>query len=397
MNDSLELVHTVKSSRGISISASSAGQIAACPGSYWLSRLNDMPIFHRSTDTKLSDAGTQLHADVENAVASCAGASKTFDEFRNALLNWSGSSEVMEVIKPIHTVAWQWYLSLRRKYPRKRLKFAVMVEPRIWAQMELPVSGQADLLVWEGSTDSVLIADYKSGFNAKDATPQLECLSSLAMHGEIRTVTHGRFERAVSVRAVGIVKQIDGKTYGVREDTDGKAILSKYHPDELSSAVANRGSHIEPGDHCTFCPAMHLCPVMSMTVRGLPEMQKSIMGTELTKENVEAVYRGSKAAEAIKDWFSQRLKSGYPVPGRKLTNPSPQAALTDPAKALKVLEDWTSSNGDSVAELRDRLQPRKYDEKAIIGELTRIVTEVPEAAELIVTVPGSPSNIAAKE
>lgn len=397
MSDTLQLVQTVKSSRGISISASSAGRIAECPGSYWLSRLNDMPWFHRSTDTKLTEAGTQLHADVENAVGLCAGASKTFDEFRNALLNWSGPAEVGEVLKPIYTVAWQWYLSLRRKYPRKRLKFAVMVEPRIWAQMELPVSGQADLLIWEESTDSVLIADYKSGFNAKDATPQLECLSSLAMFGEIRTVTYGRLDRAASVRAVGIVKQIDGKTYGVREDTDGKALLSKYHPDELSSAVASRGSHIEPGDHCAFCPAMHLCPIMSMAVRGQAEMQKSIMDLELTREKVEAVYRGSKAAEAMKDWFSQRLKSGYPVPGRKLTNPSDQSALTDPAKALKILEDWTSGNGDSVAELRDRLQPRQYDEKAILKELASIVTEVPEAAELIVTVPGNPSNIAAKE
>lgn len=356
-----------------------------------------MPWFHRSTDTKLSEAGTQLHADVEHAVATCAGSAATFDGFRNALLNWSGTNDVMEVLKAVYTVTWQWYLGLRRRFPRKKLKFSVMVEPRIWAQMELPVSGQADLIIWEEASSSVLILDYKSGFNAKDATPQLECLRALAMHGEIRLVSGGWLNRAVNVRAVGIVKQIDGKTFGIREDLDGSVVQVKYHPSDLSTTVASRGSMISPGDHCTFCPAMHLCPLMSMTVRGMCETQKSICSLELTRERVEAVYLGAKAAEAMKNWFSQRMKAGFHVPGRKLTNPSHQAALTDAGKALKILEDRAARNGDSIAELRDRLHPRAYNEKAILADLTQIVTEEPAAAELIVTVPGQPSNIGAKE
>lgn len=390
--------YPIRSDRGISINASAAGRIKACPSSYWLSRLNDMPWFKRNTDTKLSVAGTEVHAESEQLIAGCAWGAKSVTLFCDALDSTSVESDAGNIAHAVSRVIRAWHSGIRGMNPRKKLEFTVTVEPRFWMNLAIPVSGQADLVIWESVTREMLIFDYKSGANAKDAAPQLSCLSGLAVMGEAGLSEGVAIGGARHVRAVGIVKAINGNQYRVREDfTDRSAEASVWNPGVLADAVVSGVGTIAPGEHCGFCPAMHLCPVMQSTMKALPEIEGSIATTALTRELVDAVYLGADAAEATKQWFTQRLKSGYEVPGRRLTRPSPMYAVTNVSDAIKLLEERCAEMGDNLNDLRNRLAPRVPNEKLVLKELESILAEDDRAAELIVSVPGNAANIRAKE
>jgi hypothetical protein len=322
---------------------SSAKRVINCPGSVALAQR--MP---PSPSSSYADEGTLLHRVIEQYL------SGAIDSFEAALGDTEGTAELTEALiseKLVPALA-----TLDTIDPDNAMDYAL--EAQVSFGPRIPgVFGSVDLIGKIGRRAIVL--DWKFG-------------SGVMVRAEENA--QGLFYAAAAMRTPALAWAF--------EDTDEIEIIIVQPPHvdrwvttfarvgkferQLSAAIKKAlkpNATINPGDHCRWCPAKAICPVLTHEV------------TRSLKRSVQALDRTAIAdylakADLVEQWISdlralafQTLEAGEEIPGYKLVPKRGTRKWADEAQAVA----WAQSEGVepyepkmlSPAQLEKMLKPLK--------------------------------------
>ena len=298
------------------VGGSTAKRVINCPGSVKLCQ--QVP---PKPSSKYADEGTLLH----NVMAEILGSDK---ELRHVLdMEYNGITLTGDLIDSKVRPAME---AINEIDPEARLEFAV--EQSVGFDDFLPdVFGSCDLIGRLG--DRAIILDWKFGDGvAVEAEENAQLLFYTA--AAIRTPSLSWvFDGAKEIECI-IVQPPSIKRWVTSFDR------VRQFERELAYAVKQSekpNATLKVGDHCRWCAAKPICPLMTGAVdRALQTQIK-----ELDAEQLSAML---ERANVLEQWISdlrglamQVLESGNPVPGYKLVAKRATRKWVDEEQAKQVL------------------------------------------------------------
>lgn len=208
-------------------------------------------------------------------------------------------------------------------------------------------TGMADVIAVDGKR--ALVIDYKTGRAEVPLAKDNAQLVSLAV------LVH-RFYGVEEVQ-VAIVQPWAGKPTVADFGGNALTLAHGWLMESLERAKNSTEDDINPGDHCTYCKAAHVCPktrkmalqeverIDPASIAGLPaKEQASAMWARalaLTPAQHIAAYRGleiiGRYAAKVKSTFRQRVEAGE-IPGFTIETKLGNREITDAQKAFTALE-----------------------------------------------------------
>ena len=299
------------------VGGSTAKRVMACPGSVKL--VQQMP---EKPSSKYADEGTLLH----NVIAEILTTDRTPESYLGTV--YEGITLDRDLIDAKLRPALD---ALNDIDPNKEMEYAV--EQVVGFDTALPgVFGSADLIGRLGNRAIVLDWKFGSGV-AVDVEENAQAMFYAA--AAMRTpATMWAFQGATEIECI-IVQPPSVKRW--------VTYPSRIASFELELVLAVRGAMLSDaplssGDHCRWCAAKPICPVMTGAVdRALKNKLHAIDAAQI------GVYL--KQAELLEAWISgvnelayQMLDEGLSVPGYKLVPKRSTRKWIDDEVALEALE-----------------------------------------------------------
>ena len=299
------------------VGGSTAKRVMACPGSVKL--VQQMP---PKPSSKYADEGTLLH----NVIAEILTTDRTPESYLGTV--YEGITLDQDLIDAKLRPALD---ALNEIDPNKEMEYAV--EQVVGFDTALPgVFGSADLIGRLGNRAIVLDWKFGSGV-AVDVEENAQAMFYAA--AAMRTpATMWAFQGVTEIECI-IVQPPSVKrwvTYPSRIASFERELVLAVRGAMLSDAP------LSSGDHCRWCAAKPVCPVMTGAVdRALKNKLHAIDAAQI------GVYL--KQAELLEAWISgvnelayQMLDEGLSVPGYKLVPKRSTRKWIDDDKALAALE-----------------------------------------------------------
>jgi len=299
------------------VGGSTAKRVMACPGSVKL--VQQMP---PKPSSKYADEGTLLH----NVIAEILTTDRTPESYLGTV--YEGITLDQDLIDAKLRPALD---ALNEIDPNKEMEYAV--EQVVGFDTALPgVFGSADLIGRLGNRAIVLDWKFGSGV-AVDVEENAQAMFYAA--AAMRTpATMWAFQGVTEIECI-IVQPPSVKrwvTYPSRIASFERELVLAVRGAMLSDAP------LSSGDHCRWCAAKPICPVMTGAVdRALKNKLHAIDAAQI------GVYL--KQAELLEAWISgvnelayQMLDEGLSVPGYKLVPKRSTRKWIDDDKALEALE-----------------------------------------------------------
>jgi hypothetical protein len=304
------------------VGGSTAKRVIACPGSVAL--VLQMP---PKPSSSYADEGTLLHNTIADILLGnvtpeeCIGATYAGVTLDQALFD----AKLRPALDALNEVD-----------PDEKMEFDV--EVRVGFGDRLPgVFGSTDVVGRIG--DRAIVLDWKFGSGVAvdvEENPQLMFYAAAAM----RTPEAAwAFEGAKEVECI-IVQPAHAPYHIKRWVTDVGRILNFER--ELFAAVKaalQPDAPLAAGDHCRWCAAKPICPVMTGAA-------KRALQTSLKNLDLDEVAQYLKDADLLEQWIAdlralahQALDEGLAVPGFKLVQKRATRKWIDETKALDVLVD----------------------------------------------------------
>ena len=299
------------------VGGSTAKRVISCPGSVAL--VQQMP---PKPSSKYADEGTLLH----NVIAEILTTDRTPESYLGTV--YEGITLDQDLIDAKLRPALD---ALNEIDPNKEMEYAV--EQVVGFDTALPgVFGSADLIGRLG--DRAIVLDWKFGSGvAVDVEENAQAMFYAA--AAMRTpATMWAFQGVTEIECI-IVQPPSVKrwvTYPSRIASFERELVLAVRGAMLSDAP------LSSGDHCRWCAAKPVCPVMTGAVdRALKNKLHAIDAAQI------GVYL--KQAELLEAWISgvnelayQMLDEGLSVPGYKLVPKRSTRKWIDDDKALEALE-----------------------------------------------------------
>jgi len=303
------------------VGGSTAKRVIACPASVKLAQ--QMP---PKPSSKYADEGTLLH----NIMDAVLMDNRAPDEFIGNELN--GVAVTAELIEAKVTPA---LAALDEIDPDKRMDFEC--ETIVGFGDALPdVFGSADLIGRIGSRAIVLDWKFGDGVDVPvEENPQAMFYAAAAM----RTPdVQWAFLGASEIECV--IVQPTARTPVKRWVTTPDRIRV-FERDLFAAVKAALGPKpdMAAGDHCRWCPAKPICPLLTGSVDRALQAQIKALDAPLIGEMLSK-------ADLLEQWITdlralafQMLQAGGTVPGYKLVPKRATRQWADPEKARAALED----------------------------------------------------------
>jgi hypothetical protein len=304
------------------VGGSTAKRVIACPASVKLAQ--QMPEGRRSS--KYADEGTLCH----NIMDAVLMDNRKPEEFIGTTLNDVAVTAELIEAKVLPALA-----ALDEIDPDKRMDFEC--ETIVGFGEALPdVFGSADLIGRVGTRAIVLDWKFGDGVDvAVEENPQAMFYAAAAMRTD---AAKWAFDGATEIECV--IVQPTARTPVKRWLTTPARILAFER--ELFAAVrAAMGPKpaMVSGDHCRWCPAKPICPLLTGSAERALQAQIKALDAPMIGEMLGK-------ADLLEQWIAdlralafQMLEQGGVVPGYKLVPKRATRQWVDPEKARAALED----------------------------------------------------------
>jgi hypothetical protein len=304
------------------VGGSTAKRVIACPASVKLAQ--QMPEGRRSS--KYADEGTLCH----NIMDAVLMDNRKPEEFIGTTLNDVAVTAELIEAKVLPALA-----ALDEIDPDKRMDFEC--ETIVGFGEALPdVFGSADLIGRIGTRAIVLDWKFGDGVDvAVEENPQAMFYAAAAMRTD---AAKWAFDGATEIECV--IVQPTARTPVKRWLTTPARILAFER--ELFAAVrAAMGPKpaMVSGDHCRWCPAKPICPLLTGSAERALQAQIKALDAPMIGEMLGK-------ADLLEQWIAdlralafQMLEQGGVVPGYKLVPKRATRQWVDPEKARAALED----------------------------------------------------------
>jgi hypothetical protein len=303
------------------VGGSTAKRVIACPASVKLAQ--QMP---PKPSSKYADEGTLLH----NIMDAVLMDSRKPEEFIGAELNGVVVTAELIEAKVLPALA-----ALDEIDPDKQMEYEC--ETIVSFGEALPdVFGSADLI--GRKVNRAIVLDFKFG-DGVDVVVEENPQAMFYAAGGMRTpAAQWAFEGVDEIECV--IVQPTART-PVKRWVTTPARIRAFERDLFAAVKAALGPKpdMAAGDHCRWCPAKPICPLLTGSVdRALQAQIKALdaplIGEMLTK------------ADLLEQWITdlralafQMLQAGGTVPGYKLVPKRATRQWVDPEKARAALED----------------------------------------------------------
>jgi len=335
------------------VGGSSAKRVIACPGSVAL--VDTMP---PQPSSSYADEGTLLHDIIAQVLETDASPAQFLGrkyegvEFTEDLLE----RKIIPALKALDEID-----------PDKTMEFAV--ETSVSFGDFLPgVFGSADLLGRIGNR--VIVLDWKFG---DGVTVEVE---NNAQH---------LFYTAAAMRTPGLEWLFKGIIYielvivqppYVRRWTTTPEYVAQFETELLRAVKLSRqpNAPMAHGDHCRWCPAKPICPILTGAVDRAVQAKLEAMPTDQIAYYLEQVPMIEQFISDLKGLAQNLIESGQPVPGWKLVN-------------KRATRQWTNPEEASLFLLASDIEP--YEQKLIspaAAEKLLKKVKIPFADGLVVAV-----------
>ena len=299
------------------VGGSSAKRVIACPGSVAL--VDTMP---PQPSSSYADEGTLLHDIIAQVLETDASPAQFLGrkyegvEFTEDLLE----RKIIPALKALDDID-----------PDKTMEFAV--ETSVSFGDFLPgVFGSADLLGRIGNR--VIALDWKFG---DGVTVEVE---NNAQH---------LFYTAAAMRTPGLEWLFKGVTEVelvivqppyVRRWMTTPARVAEFETELLRAVKLSRqpDAPMAHGDHCRWCAAKPICPILTGAVDRAVQAKLEAMPTDQIAYYLEQVPMIEQFISDLKGLAQNLIESGQPVPGWKLVNKRATRQWTDPDEAVVFLQ-----------------------------------------------------------
>jgi len=298
------------------VGGSSAKRVIACPGSVAL--VDTMP---PQPSSSYADEGTLLHDIIAQVLETDASPAQFLGrkyegvEFTEDLLE----RKIIPALKALDEID-----------PDKTMEFAV--ESSVSFGDFLPgVFGSADLLGRIGNR--VIVLDWKFG---DGVTVEVE---NNAQH---------LFYTAAAMRTPGLEWLFKGISYielvivqppYVRRWTTTPEYVAQFETELLRAVKLSRqpDAPMAHGEHCRWCPAKPICPILTGAVDRAVQAKLEAMPTDQIAYYLEQVPMIEQFISDLKGLAQNLIESGQPVPGWKLVNKRATRQWTNPEEASLFL------------------------------------------------------------
>ena len=336
------------------VGASTAKRVLACPGSVAL--VQKMP---PKPSSSYADEGTLLH----NVIAAVLDSHKNPEDFIGVTHNGIELTQDLMERKLLPALA-----ALNEIDPDKKMEY--VVEKVVGFGNVLPgVFGSADLVGRIGNRGVLL--DWKFGDGvAVEAVENAQALFYCA--AALRTAsTSWAFGNAEEIEVI-IVQPPAIKRW--------TTTLERVRQFEAELILAVRASEnpeapLKAGDHCRWCSAKPVCPLLT-------GMVDRVKREAIRTVNVDRLAEALGQIELLEGWIKdarklaqELIESGIDVPGWKLVPKRATRQWIDENKAFVALLDM-GLNADELAELRSPAQIEKVLKKRNLALPDNVVTSV---------------------
>ena len=300
------------------VGGSTAKRVIKCPGSVKLCQ--QVP---PKPSSSYADTGTLLH----NAIAQMLSTDATADQVMYE--EYNGISLTPELFEEKIVPAIQ---ALNAIDPNQELEYAV--EQTVSFGDLLPgVFGSCDIIGRLG--DRAVILDWKFGDGVAvevEENAQLLFYAAAAMR---TPETQWVFKNATEVELIIVqppsVKRWTTTVERIKqfEDTLVRAVKVALQPDAPLAA----------GDHCRWCAAKPLCPVMTGAIDRVARAKIDALPVEQIAHYLEQIPAVEAFLKDLQQLAHGLMEEGKAIPGWKLVNKRATRQWTDEAKAAKALLD----------------------------------------------------------
>ena len=345
------------------IGSSSAGRVIACPGSVKLSaKMPEQPASdYANQGSMLHSVMEQLLTKANTTIRDLLGYTEFGHEFTEDLAR--------EMIDP----ALKAFDELQDQFDQ----FSYLTEQRVGSIVPGGF-GTADVIGW--TDDTVIVVDWKFGRGVKvhcKENPQGLFLASGVRHME-RSVDI--FPPAVTRVIIAIVQPAFDDFEIWETDT---ARLDRF---DMELQAAMKADHLNDGDHCRWCPAKTICPLLSgellaLGTGSLDEFERANIGMVLDK-----IAKIQPWINAIKKDAHTMVENGLQIPGWKLAPKRAGRRWIDEEETIKALSRYVATGTLYDRKLKS---PAKMEKllKGSTAPLDGLIESVSSGTNLV---PGEP-------
>jgi hypothetical protein len=333
------------------LGASSAERWMACPGSIALLQTLAVP---PSDESEYAAAGTAAHEAAAYCIKNGVEAWEVVDTTFNSVVV---SAEMADAIQD--------YLDFLK--PISETSDLQYCEYRISGDFHDQFYGTVDYAAVNIRQELLRIVDFKFG---EGIAVEAEHNKQLLYYAYGMLLKHP----GVSVIEMTIVQPRLPMGQPIRSWVTTAECLREWGDNVLKPAMLAAGMDgtLDPGDHCRFCPAKLVCPMLSglhkaaadANVQDARLLSDEALGREYALRESVKMY-----LKAIDDEVFRRLSAGKPVPGTKLVNKKADRVFKEGAATRLTLElggdDLYETKMKSPAQI-EKLGPKA---KALVAEL----------------------------
>jgi hypothetical protein len=300
------------------VGGSTAKRVINCPGS--VAMVQKMP---PKPSSKYADEGTLLHDTIAEHLATL----KPLESFIGKKYEDQVLTQDLIDDKLVPALA-----LLDEIDPKQKMDYEV--ETRVGFGDLLPgVFGSTDFVGRMG--DKAVVLDWKFGDGVMVSAEENEQLMFYAAAAMRTTALQWAFEGATEIECVIVQPPM------IRRWTTTPERIAQFEHQLVKSvkAAEQPDAELKSGDHCRWCAAKPVCPLMTGAVDRalqvqLKEIDAATLGQYLAKADVLEGWITDLRALAF-----QLLEKNIPVPGYKIVQKQARRQWTDEAKAATMLVD----------------------------------------------------------
>lgn len=238
------------------------------------------------------------------------------------------------------------------------------VEP--FVKIDEDIGGSIDMLAISADKKTVLVLDYKFGFNSV-AVKDNDQLKFYALAAACDDSTREWFDQCETITLAIVQPNDDGddmQTWSMDMDA-----LDNFESEYIAAVEASEEPDAMPksGSHCKYCPAMTTCPVK--TGAALKATRINELTADKLAEYLPLAAEVTAWAKEVNKMAHEQLELGTAIKGYKLVNKRASRVWNDKdaveskiRKAKKIkLEDGFDMELKSPAQLEKKCKELKID------------------------------------
>lgn len=350
------------------LGASSASRWMACPASV---RLSEGII---SPTSKYAEEGTAAHELAEKTLRS---ETKLCSQFLEEEINGFEVDEEMADAVQVYVDAVLAEAEGNQLFIEQRFNLAKLNPPS-------PMFGTADAVIWNEKERLLSVMDLKFGIGVPVKVERSPQLSYYALGAMLAMEEHGIYPERI--RMVIVQPRHEHRDGPVRSfEIDSYTLRAEWAQDliEAANRTLEPDAEIVAGDHCKFCPAQAVCPLLH--AQALEAVQQEFDVAEfappppetLTEAQIVDILNKSKQFESwlasVKSFAKAKAERGEAIPGYKLVLGRATRFWPDPAETVEALKNMGLSEEEiwkkkliSPKQAEDRLGKAKREISSLI-------------------------------